>query len=71
MIINSGMKFSIVTSRRKISENEDFNFKCVLQNFAPNLQNFSMQEIKKYDKVWQGNNKYDRAKNMSERFVFF
>lgn len=71
MIIDSGMKFNIVTSRRKIGKNEDKEFKNVLQKIAPNIEIFSMQEVRKYDKKWQAQHKYNRSKKISDTFIFF
>lgn len=72
MIIDSGLKFNIVTSRRKISENEDIMFRDNVKiAFSENINIFSMQEYKKYDKEWQAEHKYNRAKKISNKFIFF
>jgi hypothetical protein len=71
MIINSGMKFNIVTSRRQIKDDEEINFKNALKTIAPNVINFSMQKQKNYKKSWQGLDKFNRASAISKSFIFF
>ena len=72
MIVNSGLKFNVVTSRRKINDNEDTTFRDNVRiAFSENINIFSMQEYKKYDKEWQAEHKYNRAKKISDKFIFF